>query len=534
MTKSDLSEFFNSLTLSEQLELDSLLSSVTAAWAPLPGPQTLAYHSPADFLFYGGAAGGGKTDLLLGLALVHYRALIFRRVFPSLRAIIERSRALYQRDGTDAKRDSFNESRFCWRFKDGRTIRFGSIQHEKNVLDWQGQPHDFYGFDEITEFTEYMVRYVTAWNRPLRQDVKVRCRIVGTGNPPTTKDGEWVLDFFGPWLRDDHPNPAVLGELRYFSNIDGKDVEVDSPEPFMRKGELIVPKSRTFIPASIEDNPYLIQAGYKAQLQALPEPLRSKLLYGDFKAGIKEDSWQLIPSAWVKAAQARWKERPVPPEPVNQVGADIARGGNDRLVLSPRTGNYFHEQHIHPGVTVEDGNKAATLIVQLRTPLNPTGKPLNIQPGTIVAIDAIGVGSSPYDILKAGGFAVMKLIASEASDARDKTGMFGFYNKRSEWMWKFREALDPESGLDLALPNDKELLIDLCAAKFELTARGIKVESKDEIKARLLRSPDKGDSMVYAYAVSTMPGQGLFDYMKKQYAEHKQKEEEEERRKKGE
>lgn len=37
-------------------------------WRPLPGPQTMAYSSPADELFYGGAAGGGKTDLLLGVA----------------------------------------------------------------------------------------------------------------------------------------------------------------------------------------------------------------------------------------------------------------------------------------------------------------------------------------------------------------------------------------------------------------------------------------------------------------------------------
>ena len=37
-------------------------------WSPLPGQQTIAYHSPADILFYGGAAGGGKTDLLVGVA----------------------------------------------------------------------------------------------------------------------------------------------------------------------------------------------------------------------------------------------------------------------------------------------------------------------------------------------------------------------------------------------------------------------------------------------------------------------------------
>src|SRR5690349_13379609 len=69
-----------------------------AMWAPLPGPQTLAYHSPADELFYGGAGGGGKTDLILGLALTaHTSSIIFRREFSQFRGpegIIERSREI--------------------------------------------------------------------------------------------------------------------------------------------------------------------------------------------------------------------------------------------------------------------------------------------------------------------------------------------------------------------------------------------------------------------------------------------------------
>src|SRR5262245_32681954 len=38
-------------------------------WTPLPGPQTIAYQTPADVTGYGRAAGGGKTDLALGLAI---------------------------------------------------------------------------------------------------------------------------------------------------------------------------------------------------------------------------------------------------------------------------------------------------------------------------------------------------------------------------------------------------------------------------------------------------------------------------------
>lgn len=91
-------------------------------------------------------------------------------------------------------------------------------------------------------------------------------------------------------------------------------------------------------------------------------------------------------------------------------------------------------------------------------------------------------------------------------------------NSRAEWYWSLREALDPGSGQDLALPPDPELRADLCAPTWRLTARGIQVEGKDDISTRLGRSPDKGDSLVYAHAIRTVPGQGLLDYMRAQAA----------------
>jgi hypothetical protein len=49
-------------------------------WVPNPGPQTEAYFSKADVLLYGGEPGGGKSQLILGLAFnEHQRTLIMRR-----------------------------------------------------------------------------------------------------------------------------------------------------------------------------------------------------------------------------------------------------------------------------------------------------------------------------------------------------------------------------------------------------------------------------------------------------------------------
>jgi hypothetical protein len=77
------------LSAEEIAELDALISR--EVWLTLPGPQLEAYYSEADELFYGGSAGGGKTDLLLGLALTQHRhTKIFRREAPQLERLDRR------------------------------------------------------------------------------------------------------------------------------------------------------------------------------------------------------------------------------------------------------------------------------------------------------------------------------------------------------------------------------------------------------------------------------------------------------------
>jgi hypothetical protein len=358
------------------------------------------------------------------------------------------------------------------------------VQRESDIRKYKGRGHDLLAFDEVPEFTEIQYRTLLAWNRTILRDV--RTRVVATGNPPTDQEGQWVLRYWAPWLDGDHPDPARPGELRWFAMIDAKDTEVEGPKPFRHKGETLTPRSRTFIPASLEDNPYLMNTGYQVVLQNLPEPLRSQLLYGDFSIGHDDNVWQVIPTAWIRAAQERWTEEG-PDIPISSLGCDPARGGGDRTVISVRYGTWFAPLSKYPGRETDDGPKVAALIATVLAGQNPG-----------VNIDPIGIGSSPLDALQAMGIQAYGVNFASHSSGTDRAGKFRFRNMRAEAYWRFREALDPETGEDLALPPDRELLQELAAGRWKLTISGIQIEAKEEIQERLGRSPDLADAVVLA------------------------------------
>src|SRR3972149_9929278 len=210
----------------------------STVWTPQAGPQTAAYESEADIIGYGGAAGGGKSDLLMGFAgTKHMRAIIFRREFPRLEGIEARSREIFNTNDDTRLKDHYNETLHRWELATGATVRFAAMQYEDDKQNFQGRPYDFHGFDEVTEFTESQVRFVTAWNRTTKAGQ--HCRVVLTFNPPMNEAGEWVVRYFAPWLDKQHAHPAADGEWRYYAMVDGKELECAGPEPFEHDGETI-------------------------------------------------------------------------------------------------------------------------------------------------------------------------------------------------------------------------------------------------------------------------------------------------------
>lgn len=495
-----IAELMSYLDADEKAELEQSLSDNMPIWNPLPGPQTDALDSPADILFYGGAAGGGKSDLLLGAALTqHGHSIIYRRQSTQLIGIQGRllDEILKSRQGWNGQDDILKRS-------DGRRIEFGSCNNLGDEIKYQGRPHDFIGFDEITHFLESQFRFLIGWLRTTQQDQ--RCRVICAGNPPTDENGRWVIEYWAPWLDDRHPNPAQPGELRYFTTIDGKDVEVESCAPFKLNGRMVKPISRTFISSRVTDNPFLTSTGYEYTLQSLPEPLRSQMLRGDFKAGIQDSEWQVIPTAWVDAAMNRWKPEGKTGE-MDSAGVDVARGGKDYTIISTRYGRWYDELKRLPGAQTPTGSITAGFVISC------------IRDGAPVHIDALGVGGETIGHLESNGIQVDPIVGydTKSVDAQtDKaTGRLRFRNLRAMLWWRFRESLHPETGDHIALPPDQKLKSDLCTPQWQLTPGGILIEDKEQIKKRLGRSPDDGDAVVYC-SVNTPKPNVFLHYSNKQ------------------
>ena len=502
---SDFLKAFDALSETEKAEALAFADEECKGmkFVPNPGPQTDAYFSLADEMFFGGAAGPGKTALLCGLAVnEHHTAHIFRRESTQVRGVVDELTKII---GTS---DGLNQQTGVWRLPDGQVIEIAGVKDEKDKEKWQGRASDYKGFDEITHFTRSQYRFIIGWNRSTRPGQ--RCRVVATGNPPMTADGLWVIQHWAAWLDETHPDPALPGELRWPVRRDDDSNEHEiffrTPEQAMAHlatlrtaprdydGNLIAPRSRTFISAKLEDNPDLMRAGYAAVIESMPTEVRDAMK-GNWSGALTDQAAQLIPTAWIVAAQDRWRPDGGRGTSMSAMAFDPAGGGRDSAVLAWRHGGWYAPLVEEQGKKTADGSWSAALIIRHRRDAAP------------VVVDAGGGAGHGF-----GGTTLMRLADNEvalrpfngANDSHGKTqdGHLRFANKRAEAYWRFREALDPDQvgGSPVTLPPDPELRSDLAAPTFEVTVRGILVEDKKKIREHIGRSPGRGDAVVMCYS----------------------------------
>ena len=262
---------------------------------PNEGPQTEFLAAPEREVFYGGARGGGKSYALLidPLRFCHkaaHRGLFIRRTMPELRDIINHSLNLYPKAYPGAK---WREQEKEWRFPSGARIEFGYAENLTDVLRYQGQSYTWIGIDELPQYpTEDIYNFLRSSLRSVDPTIPVYIR--ATGNPGNV-GSHWVKKMF---VDPGEPSKSF-------------DVKV----PTM-VGEKII--TRRFIPAKLQDNPYLMQTDdYMIMLSSLPEIQRKQFLEGDWDAfedsSFPEFSKHVhvldnfdIPNNWMKFRAADW------------------------------------------------------------------------------------------------------------------------------------------------------------------------------------------------------------------------------------
>jgi hypothetical protein len=471
----------------KQVAKDAIEITKHLKFIPSPGPQTDGYDSQADVTLFGGSPGGGKTALEIGLALnEHHRALIVRRNFTDLEGLIDTAKKLVGNE------DGFiGGSRPKYRKPDGGVIHFAGVG-EGGLGGHQGVDHDLICFDEVAQIPENPVRLMMGW---LRTDKPgQRCRVVMASNPPLDSTVDWLIDYFGPWLNENHPNPAQPGELRwYLPDSEGRDRECSEGDSTVIAGQTVYAHSRTFIPSRFTDNPYYDPQQYAATLANVPEEYRARLISGNFMLARRDQPHQVIPTAWIRAAQERWQPKPPAGVPMCAIGVDASGGGEDPLVMAPRHDGWYAPLIEVPGKDIpvdRIGPFSAGLVVSHR------------RDDALVTVDmGGGYGGSMYDHLKANGVEVYQYKGAEGTTKRSRDGKMKFVNVRSAACWALREALDPaqDGGSPIALPPDPRMVADLTALTFEPTPNGIKVIPKEKVCELLMRSTDKGDAVIMSW-----------------------------------
>ena len=226
--------------------------------------------------FYGGAAGGGKSEALLMAALqyVHvpgYSALILRKDTQRLQlagGLIPRSQQwLAESDAV------WNEAKLTWRFPTSgapATLSFGYLQTSTDKFRYGSSEYQYIGFDELTEFSEEDYRFLFSRLRSSNSmDVPLRMRAASN---PGGAGHAWVKN-------------------RFHCRTECHSVQNGLP---IRSTNMHWHEGRAFVPAKIADNPGLDVDAYRQSLSHLPSVLRARLENGDWsihEAGLLRQDW---------------------------------------------------------------------------------------------------------------------------------------------------------------------------------------------------------------------------------------------------
>lgn len=276
---------------------------------PQPGRQTQFLASPADITVYGGAAGGGKSYGMILDPLRHvitnpqFTAVIIRQTFSRIikaGGLWDTALEVYPKTGAVSR---VGDMRFDWRNQGGGRVEFGHVSHEDAVQAYQGSQITALLIDEATEISDKSFWFLVSRNRGV-SGVKPYIKLTCNPDPES-----FVADLVDWYIAEDgYADLERVGKIRWFIRVGAELDWGNSKQELLDKyseihnvanDELVdkgvIPKSFTFIPATVFDNKILLEAdpGYLANLNALFPVERERFLGDNLRGG----NWKITPDA---------------------------------------------------------------------------------------------------------------------------------------------------------------------------------------------------------------------------------------------
>jgi len=218
-------------------------------------------------------------------------------------------------------------------------------------------------------------------------------------------------------------------------------------------------------------------------------PAYSARVLGEFP---EQGEDTLIQLGWIEAAC----ERVLKPSFPREMSLDVAYMGSDDSVLAYRQGDYARiiDSWVKQDTT-ESAHRAAAHMLSFGA--------------EIIKVDIIGYGAGVAEqleqITSIGKSKVQKINVSEAatkpsfSEDMEKYHEKQFFNYRAELFWLLRERFE-QGRIDID-PFDEDLKTELSMIKYKINNSGkIQIESKDDMRKRLRKSPDRADALAYLFA----------------------------------
>ncbi len=222
----------------------------------------------------------------------------------------------------------------------------------------------------------------------------------------------------------------------------------------------------------------------------------------------------LIPPEWIELANERWEQQQKQGWKITgplRLGSDVGGMGRDSSVDCHRFGDYVEKFTVlHGGGEAKHMEVGGNIYNKLKQHTDTfTGV------FSQAFIDTIGEGAGVFSRLvelseeKVNEWLKGKVHSCKFSEAaadiegkplKDATGQYEFLNMRAYLYWAVRDWLDPSKGSKAMLPKDKLAAQELSETQWKFRSDGkIQIESKEEIKKRLKRSPDRADALVNTF-----------------------------------